>query len=142
MDRSTYERRAARRAPGDTVRAALGHGALERPRVASIFAAADGGGRFLTLEDVGLADQRRAGRYLAAVRDLARDRYRTPAGVVLHGDAARRHFAARFSRWRPIGGQRIVSDPDGALALADAAREAGDEVLFDSPRRRPRRRRR
>lgn len=134
-------RRAA--APDISAREALGHyGPLERPRVATFFAATNEGGRLVTLEGVSAGDQRRAGRYMRAAQALVRGNYRTPSGIELHGAVADRHFERRFSRWRPIAGMEVVSDPDTVKALVVTTREAGDDVLFDSGRSRPGRRRR
>lgn len=150
--RSAEERRAvyraqylARRAAAPDVRAreALGHyGPLERPRVAAVFAKMPEGARLVTVEGVSAADQRRAGRYMRAAQALARGSYRTPSGVELHGEAADRHFAQRFSRWKPIAGMDVVSDPATVKALVVVGRETGTEVVFDSGRSRPGRRRR
>ena len=150
--RSAEERRAvyrsqylSRRAASPDVKAreALGHyGPLERPRVATFFARTPEGARLVTVEGVSAADQRRAGRYMRACQALARGSYRTPTGEVLTGHAADRHFARRFSRWKPIAGMKVVSDPATVKALVVTTREAGTEVIFDSGRSRPGRRRR
>ncbi len=124
-------------------REALGHyGPLDRPRVATFFAQSAEGARLVTVENVSAADLRRAGRYMRACQGLARGTYRTPAGVTLTGSAADRHFRRRFSRWEPIAGLRAVSDPDTVKALVVVNREIGTEVVFDSGRSRPGRRRR
>jgi hypothetical protein len=140
--RSQYlSRRAA--APDVKAREALGHyGPLERPRVATFFAQMPEGARLVTIEGVSAADQRRAGRYMRACQALARGSYRTPSGEVLTGHAADRHFAQRFSRWKPIAGMDVVSDPTTVKALIVVGRETGAEVVFDSGRSRPGRRRR
>ena len=150
--RTAEERRAvyraqylARRAAAPDVKAreALGHhGPLERPRVATFFAQTPEGARLVTLEGVSAADQRRAGRYMRAAQGLARGTYRTRSGEALTGHLADRHFARRFSRWQPIAGMEVVSDPDTVKALVVVNRETGTEVLFDSGRSRPGRRRR
>ena len=140
--RSQYvSRRAA--APDVSAREALGHyGPLERPRVATFFARTPEGARLVTVGGVSAADQRRAGRYMRACQGLARGSYRTPTGEVLTGHAADRHFARRFSRWKPIAGMKVVSDPATVKALIVVGRETGTEVVFDSGRSRPGRRRR
>ncbi len=140
--RSQYvSRRAA--APDVSAREALGHyGPLERPRVATFFAMTPEGARLVTVGGVSASDQRRAGRYMRACQGLARGTYRTPTGEVLTGHAADRHFARRFSRWKPIAGMKVVSDPATVKALIVVGRETGTEVVFDSGRSRPGRRRR
>ena len=142
VNRAEYlARRAA--APDLPAREALGHyGPLERPRVATFFAQMPEGARLVTIEGVSAADQRRAGRYMRACQALARGSYRTPSGEVLTGHAADRHFAQRFSRWKPIAGMDVVSDPTTVKALIVVGRETGTEVVFDSGRSRPGRRRR
>lgn len=134
-------RRAA--APDVPAREALGHYApLERPRVATFFAQTPEGGRLVTVENASAADLRRAGRYMRACQGLARGTYRTPSGVALTGAAADRHFRGRFARWRPIAGMTVVSDPGTVKALVVVNRESDTEVVFDSGRSRPGRRRR
>jgi hypothetical protein len=110
--------------------------------VATFFAETPEGARLLTLQGVSAADQRRAGRYMRACQGLARGDYRTPAGVHLTGAEADRHFRQRFARWQPIAGMSVVGDPDTAKALVVESREADEEILFDSGRSRPGRRRR
>ena len=150
--RTAEERRAvyraeylARRAAAPDVKAreALGHYApLERPRVATFFAQTSEGARLVTVEDVSAADLRRAGRYMRACQGLARGTYRTPGGVHLTGADADRHFRQRFARWQPIAGLTVVSDPTAVKALVVTSREAGEDIIFDSGRSRPGRRRR
>lgn len=150
--RTAEERRAVYRAeylarrmaaPEASARQALGHyGPLERSRVATFFAQTPEGARLVTVEDVSAADLRRAGRYMRAAQGLARGNYRTPTGETLTGARADRHFAIRFSRWKPIAGLPIVSDPAAVKALVVVNRETGTEVVFDSGRSRPGRRRR
>lgn len=135
------QRRAA--APDLPAREALGHYAPpERSRVATIFAQTPEGARLVTVEHVSADDLRRAGRYMRACQGLARGTYRTTTGVHLSGADADRHFRRRFSRWRPIAGMSVVSDPTTVKALVLVNRETGVEVVFDSGRSRPGRRRR
>ena len=130
-------------APEVSAREAHGHyGPLERPRLATFFAETPEDARLVTVENVSAADLRRAGKFMRACQGLARGSYRTPAGEALTGAAADRHFRQRFSRWQPIAGMRIVSNPDTVKALVVVNRETGDEVIFDSGRSRPGRRRR
>jgi hypothetical protein len=83
-------------------------------------------------------DERRAGRYMALVGQLAAGRLSANA------------FRARVSSWRPItvvypdGNRevRFVSDPAAALVLANDLRGEGPPRLFDSGRKRPAPRRR
>jgi len=150
--RSAEERRAVYRvqylrrraaAPDVSARTALGHyGPLERPRVASFFANTPEGPRLVTVEHVSASELRRAGRYMRACQGLARGTYRNPAGVPLTGAEADRHFRGRFLRWQPIAAMTVVSDPAAVKALVVVSREVGDEVIFDSGRSRPGRRRR
>lgn len=150
--RSAEERRAVYRAeylarrvaaPEVSARQALGHYApLERPRVATFFAQTPEGARLVTVEEVSAADLRRAGRYMRACQGLARGTYRTPGGSHLTGADADRHFRRRFARWQPIAGLSVVSDPTAVKALVVTSRETGTDVVFDSGRSRPGRRRR
>jgi hypothetical protein len=66
---------------------------------------------------VNRAETRRAARYQVAVGRLER------------GEITPSEFRRRVSRWRPVAGHRLASDPDVALALK--ATTAPDEWVFD-----------
>jgi hypothetical protein len=63
-------------------------------------------------------ETRRLGRYDALVRQLREGKI---------GGAA---FERRVRSWRPVGGQRLASDPDAVLARLDE-RRAADLELFE-----------
>lgn len=134
------ERRAEH--PDLTAREAVGHYRYEpgSVRVAMFFAVAEGGVELLRVDNISAADERRAGIYMLAVRGLVNGSYRTHSGAILRGEAAKRHFRARFRAWRPIAGRRVAFDPDAVLAAADAAAAAGIVIAFVSPKKRRSRR--
>ena len=106
-------------------------------RVATIFAYNDQGRpQVVHLTGVSLRDEKRAGKYMGAVRALSGGRYRSVSGAYLYGDAAKRDFTRRFRSWRPIAGHRVVWRAEDALAIADAARAAGVVIEFVSPPKR------
>jgi hypothetical protein len=136
VDRVTSLRREAAR-PDLSAREALGHQvAGTRPRVASFYAANPP--RFVVVEGVSLRDIQRAGRYMGSVGAL----------LDAHGRGASdwaemaRAFEARFRRWAPIADLYLLADAHAVVALAEAQRAAEREVIFDSGRFRPGRRRR
>jgi hypothetical protein len=123
VDAIKYERRAARRGEGQTVREALSHakpGTL-RPR-AALYGERDGIPVLLFDAEFSLRDLVRVARHLALVGQLTEGRL-SPAA-----------FRARVRSWRPVtvigpseiaGQYRFLSDPDAVIALAENAR--GDE---------------
>jgi hypothetical protein len=125
--RSEYQAR--KRLHGDlSARQATGHPASgDRPPTGTLIAWTVEGAQQVRLEGLSRSDLRRAGQYEHALGDLS-DGLITP-----------RDFRRRFRRWKLVGGQRLVADPDAALAAADEARAAGEEVIFNSGRvrRRP-----
>ena len=133
VDRIAYERRQAERRPGETARAGAGHAAPGTGQdVVPVFIA--GPARLLLSAEVDHRTAARVGRYLEATRRL------------LDGRLADDEFRRRFRNWRPIvvlgppelaGEYRLLTDPSTVLALAEAARSSGEEIIFDSGRRRP-----
>ena len=120
VNRATYRRRAARRAPGETVRQALGHRRGETPRAtATVYVERDGLPSLLFDVELSGRDLGRAARHLALV------------GQLLAGRLDPAEFRARVSRWQPVtvlgptelaGTYRFLADPDAVVALADLAR--------------------
>jgi hypothetical protein len=126
-----------RRHPELPARGATGHAlAGDYPPTASIYA--DDPPRFIELEGVSRRDLRRAGIYTQATRQLRTDLRSRPDAAI----AIKRAFQRRFRYWRRLAGYRVLSDPDSVLAVQDAMRAGDVEVLFDSGRARPGRRRR
>lgn len=136
VDRASYLKRRSSR-PGLSAREALGHevGAT-RPKVASFYAANPA--QMMTVEGVSGNDMRRAGYYMLAVGQLVNAKQRGGADWAESAAA----FRARFSPWRPIAGRSLLTDPLAVVALAEQERAADTEVVFDSGRSRPGRRRR
>lgn len=138
----TYAKRTAAH-PGLTAREAAGHHRYEpgAVRVAMFFATTDGGGvELVRVDNVSAADERRGGIYMHSVRGLVNNAYRLRSGAILRGEAAKKHFRARFRAWQPIAGRRVAFDPDAVLAAADAAAAAGVIIAFVSPKKRRSRR--
>jgi hypothetical protein len=106
------------------------------PPSAAIYAADPA--RYIELEGVSRRDLRRAGIYMQATRQLRADLRARPGEAT----AIKRAFHRRFRYWRRIAGYRVLSDADAVLALQDGLRAADVEVVFDSGRSRPGRRRR
>jgi hypothetical protein len=126
-----------RRHSGLTARGASGHAVVgDYPPTASFYA--DDPPRFVELEGVSRRDLRRAGIYMQATRQLRVDLRAHPA----EASAIKGAFGRRFRYWRRIAGYRVLFDPDSVLALQDNLRAADVEVVFDSGRARPGRRRR
>ena len=134
VDSVIYLRRKAAR-PNLPAREALGHPvAGTRSRVATFFA--DAPPRMVTVEGLSAGDMSRAGRYMAATQALVAARRTADWAQVS------RAFEARFRRWKPIAGLTLLADPNAVVALAERERVAEREVIFDSGRSRPGRRRR
>jgi hypothetical protein len=115
----------------------LGHRvAGTRPRIASFYA--DNPPRFVIVEGVSLREIQRAGRYMGSVGALV-DAHRRGGS-----DWAQvaRAFERRFRRWAPIAGLNLLANAEAVVALAEAQRAAEQEIVFDSGRSRPGRRRR
>ncbi len=115
VDRNTYVRRRAFR-PHLTARQAAGHPAPDDrlPRISLMLADPP---RWVIIESPNRRDVSRAGAYENLVGDLERG--------MISSDAFRR----RVSSWRPISGNRFLSDPDAVLAIIED-RRAGDQELF------------
>jgi hypothetical protein len=129
-------RRAA--APERSAREALAHYQYEPgERRTPLFVYNDAGdAELITLDGLSLRDQKRASKYMKAVRALSRGRYRSVSGAYLYDKAAKRDFTRRFKAWAPIAGHRVVWRPDDALAIADEKRAAGVVIEFVSPPKR------
>jgi hypothetical protein len=138
VDRWTYlERRKAH--PELSARQAAGHEAPgDTGPWGTFFGQTAAGVAVFFMVRLSRRDERRAGRYMALVGQLAAGR--------LSGNA----FRAKVNSWRPItvvypdGNRevRFVSDPAAALVLANEVRGEGPPRLFDSGRKRPAPRRR
>ena len=145
-EKGTPERRAVNRVsylnrkssrPGLSAHEALGHNVgAARAKVASFYAADPA--RFVILEGVTGGEMRRAGLYMIEVRKLVE--FKRRGGLEWNQAAAA--FERRFSRWKPIRGRTLLSNPEAAVALAEELRAADTAVVFDSGRSRPGRRRR
>lgn len=103
------------------MRARLGHDRAGRFRTMSVLL--DTPPRSELLSELSRGEARRVARYGEVVRQLLyQGRYR---GAVM--------TPARFRRvvgtWRPIRGERFLSDPDAVVALIDELR-ADDQELF------------
>ena len=130
-----YERRLSAH-PNLSAREASGHTvAGSRPKVASFYTDPPG---FVTLEGVTGSEMRRAGIYMASVRDLVENSRRGGP----EWQAVATAFERRFRRWAPIAGYKLLADADAVVAVAEQERAADTEVTFDSGRSRPGRRRR
>jgi hypothetical protein len=115
----------------------LGHRvAGTRPRIASFYA--DNPPRFVIVEDgISVRDVQRAGRYMSATGVLV-DAHRRGGEDWAQ---ASRAFERRVRRFSPIGGLTLLADPDAVVALAERQRAEEQEIVFDSGRSRPGRRR-
>jgi hypothetical protein len=136
-DRATFLRRKAAR-PGLSAREALGHRvAGTRPRIASFYAANPP--RFVVVEGpLSVRDVQRAGQYMGSVGALL-DAHRRGGS---EWSQVSRAFERRFRRYAPIAGLALLADADAVIALAEVQRAGEQEVIFDSGRSRPGRRRR
>jgi hypothetical protein len=136
VDRISYLKRRGSR-PELPAREALGHEVdLARPKVASFYAADPI--QLVTLEGVTGAEMRRAGLYMVAVRQLLESSDRGGR----EWEQAAKAFKQRFSRWKQIAGRTLLTDPRAVVVLGEELRAADTEVVFDSGRSRPGRRRR
>ncbi len=79
---------------------------------------AEGRTGFGSLDDLSRRDISRIGRYGRLVQDLK------------EGTISPEAFEGRVSRWRPVAGQRFVSDPDTVLALEERRRADGLEAFL------------
>ena len=134
VGRAGYLRSRAKR-PELSAREATGHRVSgSRPTVTSFFT--DLPPRLITLEGVRRIDVQRGGKYMAAVKNLGEAR---KSG---NSKAVAEDFERRIARWRPIAGYPLLSDPEAVLAVAERVATEDAEVIFDSGRSRPTRRRR
>jgi hypothetical protein len=129
VDAEGYRRRQAKRRQGVRARAMAGHRPLDG--TADFYSRTPEGAALVRLEGLTAGEVRRAARYMYATAVLLDDLRSLPWDA----DATRRAFRRRFERWTPIGGLRVVSDPDAVVALAEHARIAEEEPIFDSGRR-------
>lgn len=115
--RAEYAARVRLRRPGETTREATGHdrSTVRANRAISIYV--DRPEPWLVLDSPTPGETRRAARYDALVGQLASGRL-SPA-----------IFGRRVAGWRPIRGERFLSDPDRVLAELEH-RRARDEELF------------
>lgn len=121
VDRVERIRRKQRR-PDLSASEALGHRA-KRERPAQISLMVEDPPRFIIIETDLQLDLRRAGYYDHLVNLLA------------SGQMAPSEFRRRVSSWRPIAGERFLSDPDAVLALLDQLRaEDRETFVYDSGR--------
>ena len=136
VDRAAFLRRKDAH-PDLPVREALGHRVVgSRPRIASFYA--DNPSRFVMVESISLRDTQRAGTYMGSVGALLDAKARGRADW----SQASRAFEQRFRRWAPIGDYHLLADADAVVALEERRRGEEQEVIFDSGRSRPGRRRR
>ncbi|MGA3353845.1 MAG: hypothetical protein ABSD85_11755 [Acidimicrobiales bacterium] len=121
VDRFAYSRRAAGTAPGETVRARLGHEVAVSRSISALLA---GPARFEVLEGVTRLDAKRIARYHEVTRQLVNRRsYR---GKVMTPERFRR----LVSQWRPLSsGDRLLADPDAVIAILETLR-AEDRAVF------------
>jgi hypothetical protein len=99
--------------------------------VADIYVQTSAGAALVRLEGLTAGEVRRGGRYMHATAVLLDDLRARPWDA----DAIKRSFRRRFERWAPIGGLRVVPDPDTVIVLAEQARITEEEPVFDSGRR-------
>jgi hypothetical protein len=120
-DAAAYSRRAAGAAPGETVRARLGHEVAVTRSISALFADPP---RFKVLQSVTRLDAKRIARYHELTRQLVNRRsYR---GRVMTPD----RFKRLVSQWRPLSsGERLLADPDAVMAILETLR-AEDRDVF------------
>jgi len=99
--------------------------------VADIYAQTPEGAALVRLEGLSAGEVRRGARYMHATAVLLDDLRTYPWDA----DAIKRAFQRRFDRWAPIGGYRVIPDPDTVIALAEQSRITEEEPVFDSGRR-------
>lgn len=110
VDAVLYEKRAAKRAPGESVRSALGHEPISARNQSVVSILADDPPRFLILAGLTRGERRRASRYDSVVGLLVDQRISDPA------------FRRRVVTWRPIGGFTLLSDPEAVRAVIEERR--------------------
>lgn len=120
-NRAVYARRTAGRPEGVTAREAAGHVRPGTTRSMSGMVADPP--RFAVFENVSGGEARRLGRYDGLVGQLSE-------GALDPGA-----FERRVSRWAPVQGERLLSDPAAVLALLDQLRAEGIEPFVYEVRR-------
>jgi hypothetical protein len=116
VNRAEYERRRWKHLDR-SAREAVGH---DRPEVRAgraISVLLDRPEPFVVLEGVTRREASRIGKYESLT------------GLLREGQISPRRFRNQVSSWRPIRGERFLSDPDRVLAVMEA-RRAGEEELF------------
>jgi len=119
-DAVVYARREARRAPGETARAAAGH--RKAPPAGGMSAIFREVG-FSVIEAPTAGERRRLGRFNARVAEL------------VEGQLSARRFERMIAGWRPLRGMRFESDPEVVLAILDIRRETGEDIFIYVGRR-------
>jgi len=119
-DQVLYERREARRAPGETARAAAGH--RKAPAAGGMSGVFKDAG-FVVIENPTPGERRRLGRFNARV------------GELVEGQISPRRFERMIGGWRPLRGMRFESDPEVVLAILDIRRETGEDIFIYVGRR-------
>jgi len=119
-DAVVYARREARRAPGETARAAAGH--RKAPAAGGMSGVFKDAG-FVVIENPTPGERRRLGRFNARVAEL------------VEGQISPRRFERQIGGWRPLRGMTFENDPEVILATLDIRRESGDEVFIYEGRR-------
>jgi len=119
-DAVVYARREARRAPGETARAAAGH--RKAPPAGGISGVFKNVG-FVVVEAPTAGERRRLGRYNARLAEL------------VEGQISPRRFERMIGAWRPLRGMRFETDPEVVLAILDIRRETGEDIFIYVGRR-------
>lgn len=122
VDAVLYAKRAAKAAPGESVRSRLGH---ERPgaegRTMSVLL--DGPARYVELSGLSRGEARRLARYDSLLGQLGSGKLRAA------------EFERRVSGWRPIRGLRFLANADAALVLVEERRAEDVDVFHYDPGR-------
>lgn len=113
--RREYLSRQARRPEGQAARQAAGH---RPPPVDMAMSALVEPGSFVLFDQLTRSEARRVARYDSLLSQLDK------------GQLSAEAFHRRVRMWRPIRGERFLSNPEAALALLDERRVAGDEVFI------------
>lgn len=120
VDHVVFEGRKAARAPGETVREALGHRkTAPQGGMSGVFK--DAG--FVVVENPDRAERRRLGRFNARVAEL------------VEGQLSARRFERMIAGWRPLRGMAFENDPEIILATLDIRRQVGEELFIYEGRR-------
>jgi hypothetical protein len=73
--------------------------------------------RFIIVEGLNRRQRSRVGRYMGLVEQLDHEKLSAAA------------FRRRVRRWRPIAGQRFLSDPEAVRAVVQRRRAADQEIF-------------